>query len=143
MQRPTTRASSLQTTRILAFMEARVQGRHPFGFHRPHSPNFLQPGISLVLPNLRSSIRDGARAGLDCLSQEETRRDQQPGFSQQQVLIAAVWTCRQQFNPLMVRLFPLGTFLRHQELLRMTIQQELMKTIRGGSRRCSMQVPPW
>ena len=30
------RASSLQTTRILAFMEARVQGRHPFGFHRPH-----------------------------------------------------------------------------------------------------------
>ena len=26
----------LRTTRILASMEARVQGRHPFGFHRPH-----------------------------------------------------------------------------------------------------------
>ena len=63
MQPPTTRASSLQTTRILAFMEARVQGRHPFWFHRPHSPNFLQPGISLVLPELRFFFARNPAAG--------------------------------------------------------------------------------
>ena len=115
-----------RSTRILASMEARVQGRHPFGFHRPHSPNCLQPGISLVLPELQAFAAVAKARELGGSSEPRRNpRDQQPGFSQQQVLIAAVWTS-QQFNPLMVRLFPLGTFLRHQELFRMTISTRLI-----------------
>ena len=59
MQPPAMRASSLQMTRILASMEARVQGRHPFGFHRPHRSAHGEQSACWhfveLLPRLRSA----------------------------------------------------------------------------------------
>jgi hypothetical protein len=53
------RASSLQTTRILESMEARGQGRHPFGFHRPHRSRHGRLHAGILLNRCPGGFGDG------------------------------------------------------------------------------------
>ena len=72
-------------------MEARVQERHHFRFHCPHSPNCLQAGISPVLPELGFFFARNPAAG------------RKPGLSQRRImLMAAVMRgpADSEFNPL-------------------------------------------